>query len=201
MAWRSLRSERFAPRGKWNTTICIAVVSFLLLVTWMPAVAWPMYNRCFGSLIWFSMRYDLLTLIILCILVFGCLLLAAIISIQLMRTTQMDPNERISASRMSYYLIVIALVYVSVTTGLSGRQLISVDPGHASRDPITPQRLPECSGQRQSGRDLPIRVRLDHHIFPPLPPYKRDSHGHQTDGRDESTPEATAAKNTVLRAK
>jgi hypothetical protein len=79
-----------------------------------------MYNRCFGSLIWFSMRYDLLTLIILCILVFACLLLAAIISIQLMRTSQMDPNERISASRMSYYLVVIALVYVSVTTGLSG---------------------------------------------------------------------------------
>jgi hypothetical protein len=27
MACRSLRTERFAPRGKWNTTICIAVVS------------------------------------------------------------------------------------------------------------------------------------------------------------------------------
>lgn len=113
MAWRSLRPDRFAPRGKWNTTICIAAVSVLLLVTWMPTVAWPMYNRCFGSLIWFSMRYDLLTLIILCILAFLCLLLAAIISIQLMRTPDMDPNERISASRMSYYLIVIALIYVS----------------------------------------------------------------------------------------
>lgn len=113
MACRSLRTERFAPRGKWNTTICIAVVSFLLMLTWMPTIAWPMYNRCFASLIWFPMRYDLLTLVILCILVFFCLLLAAIISIQLMRTSNMDHNERISASRMCYYLLVVSLIYVS----------------------------------------------------------------------------------------
>jgi hypothetical protein len=112
-AYRSIRSERFAPRGKWNTTICIAVVSFLLLLTWMPTIAWPMYNRCFGSLIWFPMRYDLLTLVILCIVVFFCLFLAAVISIQLMRTSNMDQNERISASRMTYYLLIISLIYVS----------------------------------------------------------------------------------------
>lgn len=114
-AWRSLRSERFAARGKWNTTVCIVVVSFLLLLTWMPTIVWPASNRCFGSLIWYPMRYDLLTLVILSVLVFLCLLLAAIISIQLMRTSGMDPNERISASRMSYYLLVIALIYVSNT--------------------------------------------------------------------------------------
>jgi hypothetical protein len=118
-ACRSIRSERFAPRGKWNTTICIAVVSFLLLLTWMPTIAWPMYNRCFGSLIWFPMRYDLLTLVILCIVVFFCLFLAAVISIQLMRTSNMDQNERISASRMTYYLLIISLIYVSFL--LSGR--------------------------------------------------------------------------------
>jgi hypothetical protein len=99
--------------GKWNTTICVAVVSLLLLLTWMPTVVWPMYNRCFGSLIWFPMRYDLLTLSILCVLVFSCLLLAAIISIQLMRTSKMDHSERVSASRMTYYLLVVAVLYVS----------------------------------------------------------------------------------------
>ncbi|KAH8712209.1 hypothetical protein GQ44DRAFT_742590 [Phaeosphaeriaceae sp. PMI808] len=114
MAWRSLRSERFAARGKWNTTICLAVVSFLSLLTWMPTVVWPMYNRCFGSLIWFPMRYDLLMMAILCVLVFFCLLMAAIISIQLMRTSDMDLNERISASRMCYYLLVVAMIYILV---------------------------------------------------------------------------------------
>ncbi|OAL55487.1 hypothetical protein IQ07DRAFT_168845 [Pyrenochaeta sp. DS3sAY3a] len=114
MALRGFRSERFAPRGKWNTTICVAMVAFLVLLTWMPTIVWPMYNRCFGSLIWFPMRYDLLTLIILCVLVFLLLLLAALISIQLMRTPDMDPNERISASRMTYFLIVAALIYTLV---------------------------------------------------------------------------------------
>ncbi|KAH7089617.1 hypothetical protein FB567DRAFT_306433 [Paraphoma chrysanthemicola] len=113
-AWRSVKSERFAPRGKWNTTICVAVVSLLLLATWLPTIIWPMFNRCFGSLIWFSMRYDLLTLILLCVLVFMCLLLAAIISIQLMRTSDMTANERISASRIVYFLLVISLIYILV---------------------------------------------------------------------------------------
>lgn len=112
MAWRSLRSERFAPRGKWNTIVCVAVIKFLLLLTWVPTIVWPMYNRCFGSLIWFSMRYDLLILVILLVLVSFCLLLATVISIQLMRTAELDPNERIAASRMTYYLLVIAVIYV-----------------------------------------------------------------------------------------
>jgi hypothetical protein len=59
------------------------------------------------------MRYDLLTLSILCVLVFFCLLLAAIISIQLMRTAKMEHSERVSASRMTYYLLVVAVLYVS----------------------------------------------------------------------------------------
>jgi hypothetical protein len=121
-AWRSVKPERFAPRGKWNTTICIAVVTLMVLLTWLPTLVWPMFNRCFGSLIWYSMRYDLLALILLSVLVFICLLLAAIISIQLMRTTDVDPNERISASRMSYYLLVIALIYVSWTVTFMGGQ-------------------------------------------------------------------------------
>ena len=130
--WRAFRQERFAPRGKWNTTICVGVVSFLLLLTWMPTIAWPMYNRCFGSLIWFPMRYDLLTLIILCILIFFLLLLAALISIQLMRTPNMDPNERISASRMTYFLLVAALIYVGAfQDSVSSKSNSESDP----RDP------------------------------------------------------------------
>lgn len=113
MAWRSLKTERFAPRGKWNTTVCVAIVAFLVLLTWMPTIIWPSNKRCFGSLIWFSMRYDLLTLILLCVLVSLFLILTAIISIQLMRTSDLDHNERIAASRLCYYLLVATLIYVS----------------------------------------------------------------------------------------
>lgn len=111
-AIRALRTDRFAPKGKWATTICIGAVSFLSLMIWMPTVVWPMYNRCFGSLIWFVMRYDLLMLVLLIFMIGSFLALSAIISIQLMRTSDVDPNQRIAASRMCYYLIIIALLYV-----------------------------------------------------------------------------------------
>lgn len=109
---RALKTERFAPKGKWTTTVCIGFISFLTLAVWIPTVAWPMYNRCFASLIWFPMRYDLFMLVLLIILVGIFLLLAAIISIQLMRTANVDPNQRIAASRMCYYLLMAALLYV-----------------------------------------------------------------------------------------
>ncbi|KAF1937250.1 hypothetical protein EJ02DRAFT_62464 [Clathrospora elynae] len=114
MAIRGFRKERFAPRGKWNTIICVAAVSFMVLLTWMPTIIWPMAKTCFGSLIWFPMRYDFLMLIILSVLAFSLLILAAVISIQLMRTPDMDQNERISASRMTYFLLVAALIYTLV---------------------------------------------------------------------------------------
>ncbi|KAF9701500.1 hypothetical protein EKO04_000206 [Ascochyta lentis] len=113
-AFRSFKKERFAPRGKWNTILCICVVAFFLLLTWIPTIAWPMLNRCFGSLIFFPMRYDLLTLVLLVILVSLLLLLAAIISVQLMRNAEVDPNERIAASRMFYYLLLTSVIYILV---------------------------------------------------------------------------------------
>ncbi|KAF2183962.1 hypothetical protein K469DRAFT_581621 [Zopfia rhizophila CBS 207.26] len=114
MALRAFKHERFAPRGKWNATICVGVISFMLLLTWMPTIAWPMYNRCFGSLIWFPVRYELIAIVFLSILVFFFFLLAALISIQLMRTSNVDPNERIAASRMCYYLLIAAMIYILV---------------------------------------------------------------------------------------
>ncbi|KAH6642745.1 hypothetical protein C7974DRAFT_447440 [Boeremia exigua] len=113
-AFRSFKSERFAPRGKWNTIFCIAAVAFFSVLTWIPTIAWPMLNRCFGSLIWFPMRYDLLTLVLLVVLISMLLLLTAVISIQLMRSADIDPNERIAASRMCYYLILTAVIYILV---------------------------------------------------------------------------------------
>jgi hypothetical protein len=112
MAVRGFKPERFAPRGRWNAFVCVGTVLFLLLLTWIPTVAWPMYNRCFGSLIWFTVRYELITITILIVLLSSSVLLAALISIQLMGTTNVDPNERIAASRMCYYLLMSAVVYV-----------------------------------------------------------------------------------------
>jgi hypothetical protein len=114
MTIRAFKRQRFAQRGKWNVTICVGTASFLVFLTWLPTVIWPMFNRCFGSLIWFGVRYERISLAILSILIFFSLLLAALISIQLMRTSNVDPNERIAASRMCYYLLIAALLYTLI---------------------------------------------------------------------------------------
>jgi hypothetical protein len=119
MALRAFKRERFAPRGKWNSPICLGCIFGLLLLTWMPTIAWPMFNVCFGGLIWFAMRYELISISILIVLVSSFLLLAALISIQLMRTADIDHNERIAASRMCYYLLLVTVLYVSTSGGTS----------------------------------------------------------------------------------
>ena len=115
MAVRAFKRKRFAPRGKWNSPICLGCIFGLLLLTWMTTIAWPMFNVCLGSLIWYTTRYGLISISILMVLVSSFLLLAALISIQLMRTADIDPNERIAASRMCYYLLLVTVLYVSTS--------------------------------------------------------------------------------------
>lgn len=112
-AIRGLKSTRFSPRGQWTTKICLMVVGLMLLLTWIPTIVWQTPNHCFGSLVWYPIRYEFVALIILCVMLFFFLALTAIISIQLMRSTKVDPNERIAASRMCYYLVVASIIYVS----------------------------------------------------------------------------------------
>lgn len=113
-AIRSLGAKRFSPRGKWSTKICLMVVALMLLLTWIPTIIWQTPNHCFGSLIWYPIRYEFVAIIILCVMLFFFLALAAVISIQLMRSVRVDTNERIAASRMCYYLVVAAIIYALV---------------------------------------------------------------------------------------
>lgn len=113
-AIRSLGAKRFSPRGKWTTKICLMVVALMLLLTWIPTIIWQTPNHCFGSLVWYPIRYKFVAIIILCVMLFFFLALAAVISIQLMRSDSIDPKERIAASRMCYYLVVAAIIYVSL---------------------------------------------------------------------------------------
>jgi hypothetical protein len=119
MAVRAFKRERFSPRGKWNSPICLGCIFGLLLLTWMPTIAWPMFNVCIGSLIWYTTRYELISISILIVLVSSFLILAALISIQLMRSADIDHNERIAASRMCYYLLLVTVVYVSTSRAYS----------------------------------------------------------------------------------
>jgi uncharacterized membrane protein len=71
-------------------------------------------DHCIGSLVWYPIRYEFISLAIVSVLLIAFLVLAAVISIQLMRSTNVDPNERIAASRMCYYLVTATIFYVSL---------------------------------------------------------------------------------------
>ncbi|KAF2491708.1 hypothetical protein BU16DRAFT_516199 [Lophium mytilinum] len=114
VAIRGLRTDRFAPRSRWTTRICLGVVTFLLILTFLPTVVWASPDHCIGSLIWFPIRYEFITLVIIVVFVFAFLILAAVISMQLMRSINVDPNERIAASRMCYYLCAATIVYALI---------------------------------------------------------------------------------------
>ena len=114
MTRRAFQSRRFAPRGKWNTLTCLIIIFVLLFATWIPTIVWPMFNRCLGSLVWFTVRYEMISIIVLIVMVSSFFIMAALISIQLMRSSDIDPNERISASRMCYYLLMVSVVYVCI---------------------------------------------------------------------------------------
>lgn len=119
MAWRAVKTEKFSPRGKWNTPICLAALFLLVILTFIPTVASPSFDRVFGALIFFSAtKYNFMSIVILSIMVGLFVLLAAIIGIQLIRLSDVDPNERISASRMTYFLVVAAIIYVSISMKL-----------------------------------------------------------------------------------
>ncbi|KAF2462373.1 hypothetical protein BDY21DRAFT_277458 [Lineolata rhizophorae] len=113
-AVRSFGKVKFAPRGKWNTPVCIIVLAILLLLTWIPTVVKKSRRFCFGSISWWPFQYAFLVLVILSILEFLFIILGTVIGLQLLRSVNVDPNERIAASRMFYYLLLAILLIAFV---------------------------------------------------------------------------------------
>ena len=75
----------FASRGCWDTFVCWVVVLLMLLMIWVPTTARKYrQDECPGSL-----------------------------SFIVLRTATVEREERIAASRMIYYLVVAALLFVA----------------------------------------------------------------------------------------
>ncbi|KAJ4389203.1 hypothetical protein N0V93_006666 [Gnomoniopsis smithogilvyi] len=108
-ALRGIRSN-FAPRGKWNITICLAIVGAMTLVTLIVAIVEKAPDFCFASLFWFIRTYStggfavFVTVATLTLIVMGTIFL------KLNRSRNISPTERVAASRMIYYL---ALGFIS----------------------------------------------------------------------------------------
>ncbi|KAB8291783.1 hypothetical protein EYC80_006578 [Monilinia laxa] len=105
-AVRSLKKTPFQPRGKYDVSICLGIVVLMLIGTWIPTHIFPQPDRCFASLVWFVSRYGKFGLSLLSTVVGLLIISAVIIFVRLSKTTLIERNQRIAASRMVYYLVV-----------------------------------------------------------------------------------------------
>ncbi|KAI9762872.1 MAG: hypothetical protein M4579_000225 [Chaenotheca gracillima] len=101
---RSLQKPRFLPRRKWSTVTCIGIVVVLLVLTWIPSAVSPSQEWCIANLVRWAMHFAPIAVIISSVLLLLLSSSAVILFLQLSRTSFIDRDERIAASRMVYHL-------------------------------------------------------------------------------------------------
>jgi hypothetical protein len=112
---RSLRRAPFSNRHAMAPVISIAAVVALLIPTMVVArTAGYDEGKCFGSIAFraSSLRLNRAIIATLALLITSALVMATIIALQLLKTVHMDPNERVTASRMVYYLVASTILQV-----------------------------------------------------------------------------------------
>ncbi|KAF2097500.1 hypothetical protein NA57DRAFT_77757 [Rhizodiscina lignyota] len=111
---RGFQSQRFGPRKPWTTQICIAVFCLLVLFTWLPTNLHKTRPKCFGDMIMRPIIYSPIALAIMTTLIAAFMVMAIIIGMRLVRTVNIDPNERIAASRIFYYLLASIALHILI---------------------------------------------------------------------------------------
>ncbi|OTA61265.1 hypothetical protein K449DRAFT_331384 [Hypoxylon sp. EC38] len=101
---RACRNRPFPPRGKWNIPICLAIVKLLLLGTGLVGFFIRPPNFCFASLFWFVARWAKGGFVLLLMIAIILAICSVLIFLKLSRYSLIEDSERISASRMVYYL-------------------------------------------------------------------------------------------------
>ncbi|OTB07840.1 hypothetical protein M426DRAFT_230004 [Hypoxylon sp. CI-4A] len=101
---RALKSRPFPPRSKWNVAICLAIVKVLTLATGLVGYFVRPPTFCFASLFWFVARWAEGGFVILVIVIVVLVICSIIIFTKLTRYSIIEEDERVSTSRMVYYL-------------------------------------------------------------------------------------------------
>lgn len=109
---RALHRKRFQHQRKWHVLACVSLTIFITVVTWIPSNVSPKRGECLASIIWWTAHYSKVGLVIGSGLMFTFLVCASIITAQLLKTTTMDRNERIAASRVVYYFVASTIMLV-----------------------------------------------------------------------------------------
>lgn len=111
--FRSLHRDRFRPYHKLTFPICLGSIAALTFITWIPTVVEKHDEQCRGSLVWWTSGHGTFVMVMLSLIMVTCLAMAMIIVLQLMKCIKTEPNFRIAASRIVYYLIFIVVLIVS----------------------------------------------------------------------------------------
>ncbi|KAK4147184.1 uncharacterized protein C8A04DRAFT_9192 [Dichotomopilus funicola] len=104
VAIRGLKKKPFAPRGKFNVSICLSLIGMLTLANFLVADFDQTPNFCFSSLFWFVKHYAVLCFGLLVAIATINLSAAVAIFIRLHRSLKVEVTARVAASRMVYYL-------------------------------------------------------------------------------------------------
>lgn len=111
---RSLLKKPFAPRGRWNVTICLSVVGLLLLVNLLVAILDRSSNFCITSLFWFLAHYSVGCFGLLVGISALLLVCAVVVFVRLHRSNKVELVERAAASKMVYYMALAIISEVSL---------------------------------------------------------------------------------------
>ncbi|KAI0381773.1 hypothetical protein F5Y04DRAFT_270751 [Hypomontagnella monticulosa] len=104
VTFRSLKATPFPPRNKWNVPILLLVVKVLLGITGLVGVFIRPTNICFASLFWFVSKWAEGGFALLLVIIVVLAICSIVIYLRLSRYSIIEESERISASRMVYYL-------------------------------------------------------------------------------------------------
>lgn len=115
---RAVRCDCFQPRHRMATPICLGLIALCLFGIWIPSVVWRSPDICFASLLFFDLLYTKVIVSLIPILIFFYMVMALVIGFQLLKNVNVEPNERIAASRMFVYLLISIVIHVSLPTAI-----------------------------------------------------------------------------------
>jgi hypothetical protein len=115
MTISALRKVPLSRRPRFAFAINLVITGLLMLITLIVAQTTGFHSsKCPGGVAFLiaSLQMNRAILAILTLLSILFIIMAGIIALQLKRTIHIDPNHRISASRMVYYLVLGAVIQV-----------------------------------------------------------------------------------------
>ncbi|KAL2023900.1 hypothetical protein VTK56DRAFT_677 [Thermocarpiscus australiensis] len=104
IAIRALQKKPFAPRRRYNLSVCLVAIGMLILANFLVAAFDRSPDFCLTSLFWFVSHYSVLCFVLLTAIAFIVLVCTVIIFVRLHRSIKAEVTARVSASRMVYYL-------------------------------------------------------------------------------------------------